>query len=224
MKLKLLLQVEPRVQPFSYPQKLARAVYDRMPSYDRHDRLSTHSVGWVRGPVDVTRRGLVFSEPAHLSIGIVHEDPLQDFLESVQENPALIDGLSVEDVTPVQPPGSGTARYWAESPILVRDGDRHVRYDAEDAPRHLTRNARQKLGAAGLPGEICEMVSVKFDADYDNPKTKVASTGDAEFMGNFCPVLVNAPAPAVHETLMSTGIGGLTGMGFGAIVPRPVAE
>lgn len=224
MKLKLRLDVAPRAYPFSYPQQIARAVYDRMPSYERHDRLSIHSVGWVQAPADATRRGLVFSEPAHLSLGMAHEGPLREFLTSIREDPELIEGLAVEDVDPVAPPGPGTARYWAESPVLVRDGDRHVRYDAEDAPEHLTRNARQKLDAAGIPEEVSEMVSVRFDQSYEKPKTKVVSTGSAEFMGNFCPVLVDAPDPVVHETLMSTGIGGLTGMGFGAIIPRPVSN
>jgi hypothetical protein len=223
MKLKLLLDVAPRVYPFSYPQSLSRQVYDRMPSYERHDRLSIHSVGWVQAPVDATRRGLVFSEPAHLGIGMAHEAPLREFLESLEEDPELIGGMTVTDVQPIQPPGGGEVRYWAESPVLVRDGDRHVRYDADDAPKHLTRTARQKLDAAGLPEAIAEQVSVRFDNRYEKSKTKVVSTGTAEFMGNFCPVLIDAPAPLVHETLMSTGIGGLTGMGFGAITPRPAS-
>ena len=61
-------------------------------------------------------------------------------------------------------------------------------------------------------------MSVQF-ADGDDPRTKVVQVGDLEFQGNVCPVEVSAPLPDLHGLVMSVGLGGLTGMGMGAIIP-----
>lgn len=217
MKVRFDLNIEPRLHPFNYGELLGRAFYDRAPTYEHHDSLSLHSIGWIRGQADVTRHGFVFSEPATWSVGVAEREPLEEFLASVDEDPEILEGVAIDSVTVVEPP-SGTVTYFAESPILVRDGEEHLRYDAPQIDKYLTTTTRSKLDALGIPEEAAQEVSVQF-ADADDPKTKVVQVGDLEFQGNVCPVEVSAPLPDLHGLVMSVGLGGLTGMGMGAIIP-----
>jgi len=218
MKVTFGLSVEPRVYPFNYYEQLARSFYDRAPCYQHHDGLSLHSIGWIRGHADATRRGLVFSTSSTWSLGVVHKDALTEYLASVEEDSEIIPGVHVESVNPVAPSG-GRVRYWAESPILIRwDGD-HVAYDHDAVDNYLTRSVRSKLRAVGISEDVCDSVSAEFDRDYDKARTKVVQVGQAEYRANVCPIYLEAEEPLLHELVMSTGVGGLTGMGLGAILP-----
>ena len=222
MKLQFALRITPRLHPFTYGASLGRMFYNRVPSYRHHDDVSQHSIGWIHGPADATRHGLVFSEPATWSLGIVEEAPLQEFLQSVEDDPEILDGVAIDSVTVVQPP-TGTATYFAESPILLRDGSRHVPYTDAGANDLLTRNVRHALGTIGLPDDITEDVSLRF-APSEGAKTKVVTIGKAKYRANVCPVEVSAPLPGVHDAIMSLGVGGLTGMGLGAVIPMAYAR
>ncbi len=218
MKVTFSLSIEPRVYPFNYYEQLARSFYDRAPSYDHHDTLSLHSIGWIRGHADATRRGLVFSTSSTWSLGVVHRDALMEYLASVEDDPEIIPGVHVESVNPVAPSG-GRVRYWAESPILLRWDGQHLAFDDQDADEVLTRSIRTKLQAAGISEDAAHSVRAEFDPDYDKARTKVVQVGKAEYRANVCPLYLNADEPLLHELAMSTGVGGLTGMGLGAILP-----
>ncbi len=222
MKVQFDLDIDPRLHPFNYGELLGRAFYDRAPSYAHHDGLSLHSIGWIQGQVDVTRHGFVFSEPATWSLGVAEREPLEEFLESVDENAEILEGIAIDSVTVVEPP-TGTATYFAESPILVRDDSDHLRYDAPQADEYVTTTTRSKLDALGIPEEAAQQVEVSF-SEVRNPSTKVVQVGDLEFRGNLCPVEVTAPLPDLHGLVMSVGLGGLTGMGMGSIIPMSYAR
>lgn len=217
MKLQFDLDIEPQLHPYNYGELLGRAFYDRVSNYDHHDSLSLHSIGWIRGEADATRHGIVFSEPSTWSLGVAEKDVLEEFLVSVDEAPELLDGVRVGSVSVAEPP-TDTATYFAESPILVRHDGQHLTHESPEAADRLTTITRDKLDALGIPEEIAERVEVQF-ADYDDPRTKVVQIGDLEFRGSLCPVEVSAPLPELHELVMSVGIGGLTGMGMGAVIP-----
>jgi CRISPR-associated endoribonuclease Cas6 len=222
MKLQFDLDIDPQLHPFNTGELLGRAFYDRVPSYDHHDSLSLHSIGWIRGETDMTRHGLVFSEPSTWSLGVAEKDVLEEFLASVDEDPEILDGIRIGSVTTVKPP-TGTATYFAESPILVRDHDEHLTYEEPKTTERLTKITRDKLDAVGIPEEATSQMEVQF-ADHEDARTKVVQVGDIEFRGNLCPVEVTAPLPELHSLVMSVGMGGLTGMGMGAIIPMSYAR
>ena len=222
MKVQFDLRIDPQLHPFNYGELLGRAFYNRAPSYERHDRLSLHSIGWIRGHADATRHGYVFSEPATWSLGVAQKGPLKEFLASVEDDPEILEGIELGSVTVVNPP-SGTATYFAESPVLVRDDGDHLTHDAERASERLTKITRDKLDALGVPHRTARDVEVRF-AEFDGAKTKVVPVGEAKFRGNVCPVEVAAPTSELHDYVMSVGVGGLTAMGMGAIIPMSYAR
>lgn len=218
MKVTFGLSIEPRVYPFNYYERLARSFYDRAPCYEHHDTLSLHSIGWIRGHADATKRGLVFNASSTWSLGVVHKDALTEYLSSVEADPEIMPGVHVESVNPVTP-SSGRVRYWAESPILLRWDDHHFSFDEARADELLTRSIRTKLHAVGISEAAAATVDVTFDREYEKARTKVVQVGKAEYRANVCPLYVEAEEPLLHELAMSTGVGGLTGMGLGAILP-----
>jgi hypothetical protein len=215
MKVTFDAQSQPVIIPYDNGSRIGRNIYRRLPNLTRHDSLSTHSVGWIWGNADATSRGLVFNGPIRWSFGATDEIA-EALIESLAEDPELIEGLVIEGGRPVQPSGGG--RYRAESPILVRDGDEHLSYDHPNANEYLTRNARQKLSALGIPEELATEVSVSFQPN-EKAKTKIATVCGNQFRANQCPVYIDAPHPALEEGLMTTGLGGLTALGLGAIIP-----
>ena len=218
MKITFGLTVVPRVYPFTYYEQLARSFYDRTPSYELHDDMSLHSIGWIRGHADATRRGLVFSRSSTWSVGVVHRDVLEEFLASIEEDPEIIPGVRIESATPVKAHG-GRVRYLAESPILIRRDGHHHRFDEPEASEGLTYSLRAKLKAIGIDSSVCDTAEAIFDTDYEKPRTKVVHIGKATYLSNVCPIYIDADQPLLHELAMSAGLGGLTGMGLGAILP-----
>jgi len=223
MKITFGLTVEPRVHPFTYYEHLARSFYDRTPSYELHDDMSLHSIGWIRGQADATRRGLVFSRSSTWSVGIVHKDVLQEFLSSIETDPEIIPGIRIDSATPVRAQ-AGRVRYLAESPILIRRESHHYRFDEPEGNRGLTYSLRTKLKAIGIDEAVCATVRATFDTDYARPRTKVVHIGKAKYLTSVCPIYIDAQQPLLHELAMSAGLGGLTGMGLGAILPANQAS
>lgn len=218
MKITFGLTCEPRIFPFTYYEHLARSFYDRTPSYELHDDMSLHSIGWIRGRADATQRGLVFSRSSTWSVGVVHKNVLQEFLASIEADPEIIPGIRIESATPVKAHG-GQVRYLAESPILIRRDGHHHRFDEPEANEGLTFSLRAKLRAIGIDPSVCETTEAIFDPDYEKPRTKVVHIGKANYLTNVNPIYITAEQPLLHELAMSAGLGGLTGMGLGAILP-----
>jgi CRISPR-associated endoribonuclease Cas6 len=218
MKVTFSLSIEPRVFPFTYYEQLGRSFYDRAPSYERHDEMSLHSIGWIRGQADATSRGLVFSSSSSWSLGVVHKNVLEEYLRSVDDDPEIMPGMRVDSVSPVQANG-GRVRYWAESPILIRREGTHHTFEDDEANEGLTHSLRSKLSAIGFPDDICEAAHAEFDTTYSKARTKVVHIGKAKYRANVCPIIIEAEDPLIHEMAMSAGLGGLTGMGLGAILP-----
>jgi len=211
---------KPRIFPYHYGEELGRAVYRRVPALEDHDAMSVHSVGWIWGNAETTKRGLVFSGRLQWSLG-ASEEIIEAFLESVDNDPELIDGLLLEGGKRRYPSPSG--RYVSESPILIRREGDHLPFRDPEADDRLTYSARSKLEAIGIPKELADQVSARFVPD-DSARTKVATICGNQFRGNQCPVQIDAPHAGLEEALMTTGLGALTGMGLGAIAPATQPE
>ncbi|MCS4200678.1 CRISPR-associated endoribonuclease Cas6 [Salinibacter ruber] len=211
MKLNFDVKPGPRLFPYTYGEMLARAVYQRLDLED-HDGLSVHSVSWLWGDAEATSRGLVFSGLQSWSVGLREEDARR-LVEDLQQDPIIIEGLEVVGGRRMHPSPTGT--YRTESPVLLRLGDEHLAHSSPKASDSLTHSARRKLRKLGLPEEVAREASVEFTGDG---KTKTVSVCGNQYKCNQRPIVIDAP-PALQEGIMTTGIGGLTGMGLGAIAP-----
>ena len=143
---------------------------------------------------------------------------LEEFLESIEADPEIIPGIRIDSATPVRAHG-GRVRYLAESPILIRREGHHHQFNEPEGNIGLTYSLRTKLNAIGIDEAVCDTAQATFDTDYARPRTKVVHIGKATYLTNVCPIYIDAAEPLLHELAMSAGLGGLTGMGLGAILP-----
>lgn len=211
MKLNFDVQPSACLFPYTYGEKLARAIYERL-DLDDHDGLSVHSVSWLWGDAEATSRGLVFSGLQSWSVGL-REENARRLVEDLQKDPMIIEGLKVVGGRHVRPSPTGT--YRTESPLLLRLGDEHLAHDSPEANDSLTHSARRKLRRLGLPEELAKEASVEFVGEG---KTKTVSVCGNRYKCNQRPISIDAPPP-LQEGIMTTGLGGLTGMGLGAVMP-----
>lgn len=213
MKLRFQADTQGTILPYDYPSQIGREYYRR--TTGDHDGQSTHSIGWIRGgEVDATRQGLVISGTPTWSLGVGRTAPLKDFLASVDEDPELLDGVEISYPRPVSAPEKSSVLYFAESPVLARRGREHLRYDDPKANETITHSLKLKLQK--LVGQ-----EVPVQAEFvptESAQTKVMSTGKARHMGNLCRIRVET-APEAQKLVASVGIGALTGMGFGSVIP-----
>jgi CRISPR-associated endoribonuclease Cas6 len=214
MKLRFQADTRGTILPYDYPARIGREFYRR--TTGDHDGQSTHSIGWIRGgQVDATRQGLVISDTPTWTLGVGRTSSLESFLESVEEDPELLDGVEIGHPRPVSLPEQSSVLYFAESPVLARRGREHLRYDEAKADATITRSLETKLQK--LLGE-----EVPVEAEFvpqGTPQTKVMSTGKARHMGNLCRIRVET-TPEAQKLVSSVGIGALTGMGFGSVAPE----
>ncbi|MFB6272398.1 MAG: CRISPR-associated endoribonuclease Cas6 [Salinibacter sp.] len=214
MKLRFQADTQGAILPYDYPARIGREFYRR--TEGDHDGQSLHSIGWIRGgEVDVTRQGFVITGTPRWSLGVGRTGPLEAFLESVDEDPEILPGVQIRYPEPVSPPAKETVEYVADSPILARRGREHLRYDDPEADAVLTRSLETKLHKL-TGGEV--PVQAAF-APTDAARTKVMSTGKAEHRGNLCRIRVET-RPEAQKLVPSVGVGALTGMGFGSVLPE----
>jgi CRISPR/Cas system endoribonuclease Cas6 (RAMP superfamily) len=213
MKLRFRADTQGAILSYDYPARIGRAFYRR--TEGDHDGQSLHSIGWIRGgEVDTTRQGLVISGSPRWSLGVGRTGPLESFLESVEEDPEILPGVQISYPETIPPPRAETATYFAESPILARRGREHLRFDDPRADGTITRSLRTKLEK--LMGKA-PPVDAAF-VPTETARTKVMSTGKAKHMGNLRRVQVET-TPEAQRLVPSVGIGALTGMGFGSVIP-----
>lgn len=217
MKLRFRADARGAILPYDYPAQIGRAFYRR--AEGDHDGQSLHSIGWIRGgEVDTTRQGLVISGSPRWSLGVGRTGPLESFLESVERDPEILPGVEIHYPEPISPPEETSVTYFAESPILARHGREHLRFDDPKAGETITKSLEAKLRK--LTGE-----EVPVEAEFvptETARTKVMSTGKARHKGNLCHVRVET-IPKAQKHVPSVGIGALTGMGFGAVIPADLA-
>ena len=216
MQIKFSCRPADRIFPYTYPVEIGRAVYRRCPELQDHDSISTHSVSRLWGQATATKRGLVFESAMSLYVGMSDPTPL---IESLTQDPEIIEGLVVESAQNVMPQPGGLMR--SVSPILLRRDGEHHTYQNEKANQFLTDSFRAKTEAL-LPGTDTSDFTAEFAPD-GTESTSVVDVCGNRFLCSSCPVQVNAPAVA-QELVMTTGLGGLTAMGLGALTPQQTTK
>ena len=213
MKLRFRADTQGAILPYDYPAQIGREFYRRADG--DHDGQSLHSIGWIRGgEVDTTRQGLVISGSPRWSLGVGKANLLKSFLQSIEEDPEILPNVQIRYPESVSPPAKRAVEYFAESPILVRREREHLRYDDPQANATVSRSLESKLEK--LTGD-----SIPVEAEFtptDSARTKVMSTGKAEHKGNLCRIRVET-TPEAQQLIPSVGVGALTGMGFGSVIP-----
>lgn len=216
MRLNLVLEANQSRLPFDYQHELVRTFHRWLPDNNIHDDISMYSLSWLQGGKAVGGE-LRFARGASWFISFHDERVAKHLLAGMLRQTETTFGMLVVDVQILDTPDFGnSARFICASPILAKhwDGDKvvHKTFKDDDVDEILTTTLQSKLKLAGLPTNV----SVQFDREYLNPKTKLVTIKNIKNRASMCPVIVKGDPDAVSFA-WSVGVGHSTGAGFGAV-------
>ena len=220
MRIYLHLTPNTEIVPFNYQQSLVGAFHKWLGDNQYHDDISLYSLSWLHGgKMRPDKKGYEFRNGATFFISAPNEALLKDLISGIFKGAHIRWGMSVQEVRMrVTPEFGNYQRFLTQSPIFIKrsrpEAKGHQFFFPKDAEAngYLTETLQRKLTIAGLSTDV----SVVFDPDYRNPKTKMIQFNQIDLKATFCPVIVEGDAEAVRFA-WDVGVGNSTGIGFGAL-------
>ena len=220
MRIYLHLTPNTEIVPFNYQQSLVGAFHKWLGENELHDDMSLYSLSWLEGgKMRRDKKGLEFRNGATFFISSPLADLHQKAVQGIFKDEHIRWGMKVQEVRMFPTPEFGNRqRFVAQSPIFIKrwreveqDFKFYLHADAE-SNTYMTETLQRKLAKQGLSTDV----SVAFDPEYRNPKTKLSIYKEIEIKSTLCPVIVEGDAKAVRFA-WEVGIGNSTGIGFGAL-------
>lgn len=219
MRLHLTLTPNTEPVPFNYQHQLTGTLHKWLGQNDLHDKISLYSFSWLRGRTERIDGGLNFPNGARWFISFWEEEYTRQLVKGILDEPSVFKGLAVTEVQIQETPEFGNSGYFrVAGPVLLRqnmdDGSRkHLTVRDEKANELLHERLRAKMKEA----HISPNVTVSFDKNYLNPKTKLVDIKGTKLKANICPVLIEGDSEAL-KFAWNVGVGELTGSGMGALI------
>lgn len=206
---------------FNYAYAL-KGIFHKWTGFDEHlhDTQSFYSFGQLNGGRKVGNQ-LRFDHGVSWQISFWDIEVAKRAVMGIIRDPDMLQGIRVIEVQECPAPNFGSAyRFNTDSPILVRDKrpDNTKEYLLFDNPRAdelLTLSLRRKLEKAGFTGDHLN-VQVTFDRTYPKAKPRLIQYKNLKHKGSNCPIWVHG-TPETLKFVWLTGLGDLTGSGFGAL-------
>ena len=217
MRLHFSLTPNTQVVPFNYQNYLIGTFHKWMGWNEIHDSISLYSLSWLQNG-KMTQGGFSYPNGAKWFISFWDEEIGKQLIMNAMKDPDVCCGMKVKEIQIQDDPEfSGCERFTAASPIFIRkyDENRHASHMTtkdNDADTCLTETIKSKLKSAGLDYNI----TIRFDKNYFNPKTKLVTINGIKNRANFCPVIVEGDPEAI-KFVWNVGAGHSTGCGFGAL-------
>jgi CRISPR-associated endoribonuclease Cas6 len=182
-----------------------------------HGGVSLYSFSWLQN-IDTTEKGINLKRGSYFFVSAYDEALIKTIVKGIMDDPSVCFGSVVMAIDVRETPEfSDVQRFAIASPVFVRrfegEKDFHIGFDDEKASFYLTETMQRKLALAGLPAEN---IKVRFDGDYQNPRTKVITYKGIGNRVNLCPVIVEG-TPEQVAFAWNVGVGNSTGIGFGAL-------
>lgn len=218
MRLYLKLTKNKEIIPFNYQHLLTGAIHKWIGEENKeHGEVSLYSFSWLQ-KVTTNSKGIMLTRDSYFFISAFSGTLLKNILKGVLENPFVCCGSEVYDVQIMETPGFGTKEHFLlASPAFIKrrfdDKQKHIAFNDELSGKYMTETMSKKLSVAGLSSEG---LSIKFDKNYPNPKTKLIHYKEIENKANICPVIIEG-TPEQIAFAWNVGVGNSTGIGFGAL-------
>ncbi len=204
--------------PFNYQNILTGVLHKWIgKNIEHNDRLSLYSFSWLNGG-KYMKQGLSFGQGAYFFISVHDQLLLKRIVKGVRECPDIAFGLIVNELIIQEDPRFDREhKFIAASPIFIKrriDGhEKHYEYKDEGSSVLLTETLKNKLRKANMDDTG---ISVQFDMNYNNPKTKVVYYNKIGNKANICPVVIKG-SPEQIAFAWNVGVGNSTGIGFGSL-------
>lgn len=204
---------------FNHQHRLVGALHKWLGPNSLHGDQSLYSFSSLTGGKNVGK-GLSFSNGSSLFFSFHDSDAAKLLLKGIIRDPECCYGMRVVDVEILDSmPHPDSSVFYPASPIFIKRDDefhnkKHFTYMDDCSGDLMVETLRKKMEAAGLPYD--ETLSIKFDPNAVNPKTKLITYRGIKNKVNLCSVCVEAK-DYTKEFIWNVGLGNSTGIGFGAI-------
>lgn len=204
---------------FNHQHKLVGALHKWLGPNSLHGDQSLYSFSSLTGGKNVGK-GLSFGNGASLFFSFHDKDVAKQLVKGILNDPEFCYGMRVVDVAIEEVmPHADRSVFYPGSPIFIKRDDehhnkKHFTYLDDCSGELMVETLRKKMEVAGLPYD--ETLSIKFDSNAVNPKTKLITYRGIKNKVNLCPVCVEAK-DYTKEFIWNVGLGNSTGIGFGAI-------
>lgn len=218
MRIHLKLSSNKEKVPYNYQSVLTGKFHKWLGTNDFHDRISLYSFSWLR-KAKGAKHGLNFPSGSTWFISSHDDDVIKKIIDGVRQDSHLAWGMLVQDIIIQETPSFGEeALFNVGSPVFIKrwknDRAEFIYYYHDASESCLTDTLKHKLREAKMSEEG---VSVEFDKNYKNPKTKVITFKDVKNKGSVCPVIVRGSSEQISFA-WNVGVGNLTGIGFGSLI------
>ncbi len=217
MRLHFKLTPNTDTVPFNYQHYLIGAFHKWIGHNQIHDEISLYSLSWLQGG-KINTNGFDFPKGANWFISLWDGEIAKKLISTIMNGADFCCGMKISEIQIQENPNfSRRERLVAASPIFVRKYDEdfhavHLTVKDKDANHYLNETLQTKLKKANLDYDV----TVRFDENYLNPKTKLVRIKDIESRANFCPVIAEGDPEGI-KFLWNVGAGHSTGSGFGAL-------
>lgn len=217
MRIYLHLTANTEPVPYDYQSSLVGAFHKWLGPNEIHDDISLYSLSWLSHGV-AGKGGLDFPNGSTFYVSAPNRELLKKMIDGIFQGQNIRWGMKVREVIlQPTPEFGGKRKFLVQSPVLIKrtreDGGQQYFFPSDEkANDYLTETMRHKLSKAGMSHQI----DVKFDPEYENPKTKKIRYNKIDIKGTLCPVIVEGDPEAV-SFVWDVGVGNSTGIGFGAV-------
>ncbi len=217
MRLYFKLSPTKQIVPFNYQYYLLGKLHHWLGQNEYHDKLSLYSFGWLSGG-EPGGGGLKFKSNSNWFVSFWDEEMGKQLLYASMKDPSFIFGMNVIDITINETTQfTNHETFTLSSPILIRNYNdnksaSHLTFRDLLSDELMTATMKRKLSTANIDTDI----SIKFDRNYHNARTKLVTINGIENRANMCPIIVDGNPESI-KFAWNVGVGHSTGSGFGAI-------
>jgi CRISPR-associated endoribonuclease Cas6 len=219
MRIYLKLSIPKEAIPFNYQPFFTGAIHKWIgPKNSAHGALSLFSFSWMQNISVIEKKGIKVTPDSYFFISAHDEELIRSIVKGISDQPGVCFGMNVTEIHMMEDPAfSNTQTFMTASPIFIKrrfeNNEKHITFDHPSSDIFLTETLKKKLLSAHLSDKD---VSVSFDRDFLNPRTKIIKYKDISNKVNVCPVIIKGTQEQIAFA-WNVGVGNSTGIGFGAL-------
>lgn len=217
MRIHLKINASNVIIPYDHQHLLTGAIHKWLGINDEHGNISLYSFSRLENGKAISD-GLLFEQGTSFFFSSYKPDLIKKMIAGIQYNPSLFNGLTISDIVIQEDPDlSNRKLFHVASPIFIKrrieERIEHILYNNKYANSCLEETLVSKMKKIGL---IDKTLSIQFEANYPNSRTKKITYKGVQNRANWCPVIIEGK-PETKLFAWNVGLGNSTGIGFGAI-------
>jgi len=217
MRLHLKIRAKKVTIPYDHQALLTGTIHKWLKHNEYHGNLALFSFSRLKGAKAVAN-GLYFDNETAFFISVHENGMLKKIIQSIQDDPDMFNGLSVEELIIQEDPDLNNIEHFLPaSPIFIKrkinDKIEHILFTDPDAGQYLKETLLTKMKTVGISDDALQ---ISFDQSHSNAGIKLITYNGIGNKASWCSVFIKGK-PETKLFAWNVGLGNSTGIGFGAI-------